>query len=352
VTPSQQDPATALMIEHLGSLDLGQRPLIVGDASGDIAAALARNPNCRASSWLRWAGGITPASSWPPPGPHSAAVIRLPKGKGAQVFAFGTSASVVSAGAPIALFGMNDEGIRSAARGLDAICEDIETKAVGHHARILMGRRRADFDVVRDLDDWRSQVSLPIAGVSRSWTIYPGLFAEGNIDAGTALLVSHLPGLRTDAHVLDYGSGTGIVAAHVQAACRSCALELLDADTLALAAAAQNVPSARIILGTSLADAGERYDLIISNPPIHHGVAEDRRVLDRLIADAPARLVAGGILQIVVQRRVAVVDALTRAFGHAQQVGATSRYSVFRAVRPLDPHARQEPTRSTRAEKK
>jgi 16S rRNA G1207 methylase RsmC len=62
-------------------------------------------------------------------------------------------------------------------------------------------------------------------------------------------------------------------------------------------------------------------------------VSEDRQVLERPIAQAPARLKAGGILQIVVQRRVAVIEALQRAFSDVERVAGNARFTVYRARR-------------------
>jgi 16S rRNA (guanine1207-N2)-methyltransferase len=330
------DPATTLLIEHLSQWTPGPLPLVVGDIGGRIADALSATRACSPAVWVRNAGGATAATAWPPAGPHSSALIRLPKGRSAEAFALGATASVLAPGAPIILFGMNAEGIRSAAGRLRAVAGEIGTLAVGYHARLWTGRRLADLEVPPDLSGWCSHVDLTIAGERRNWASYPGLFAADRIDEGTALLVGSLPRLKADAKVLDYGCGSGLVAAHVAALQPDVRLDLLDQDAVALVAAAQNVPGTRLILGDSLRSAGDvRYDLIVSNPPIHQGVAEDRSVLDRLIGEAPRHLAEGGSLQLVVQRRVAVAEALEAAFGNCTPLAATGQFSVFRATRTI-----------------
>ena len=102
----------------------------------------------------------------------------------------------------------------------------------------------------------------------------------------------------------------------------------------AVEAARENVPSARHAVGMRLADAGQpAYQVILSNPPLHQGIAEDRAALQRLIADAPAYLAAGGILQIVVQRRLALDRLFARHFADAGVVAENGRYRVWRAQR-------------------
>ena len=106
----------------------------------------------------------------------------------------------------------------------------------------------------------------------------------------------------------------------------------MDNDAVALEALRENVPAARGVLGGSLADAGRRgYDAIVSNPPLHQGIAEDRTLLERLITDAPAHLAPGGCLQIVVQRRVALDRLLGARFAAVETLAETGRYWVWRA---------------------
>jgi 16S rRNA (guanine1207-N2)-methyltransferase len=109
---------------------------------------------------------------------------------------------------------------------------------------------------------------------------------------------------------------------------------MLDTDTVALEAARENVPGGRPILGTHVADAGYKtYAAILSNPPLHQGVAEDHALLDRLVTDAPSHLAPGGLLQIVVQRRLPLDRLFAEHFGSAGVVAENGRFRVWRARR-------------------
>ncbi len=328
------DAAASVMAGALAHLHPGDRPLIVDEPAGLLVDTLAAQ-GVAASVWLRRAGGSEPAQAWPAAGPFSSALVRLPKAKDALDFALHVVASVVPAGAEIMVFGANDEGIRSAASHLEAVAEDVATVDARRHCRVLVGRRRAAIDGHKtSLSHWRRESEIAIAGGTRRWVSYPGLFAGGGLDEGTVLLLEHLPELADTARVLDFGCGAGIIGTGVRVKAPRARIDLLDADAIALEAARENVLDARLVLGDGLAAAGTmRYHAILSNPPLHDGVAEDHGALGRLIGEAPQHLVAGGVLQIVVQRRIKATELVQTAFGNVEMVAENGRFRVLRAKR-------------------
>jgi 16S rRNA (guanine1207-N2)-methyltransferase len=241
---------------------------------------------------------------------------------------------VLSSDGRVIVYGGNEEGIRSAAGMLERLCGGIETLAPRGHGRVLAAHRPADPSQLRaPLPAWRTTTTLEIADSRRDWVSYPGIFAANRIDEGTALLIGALPPLRAGARVLDYACGSGVIGAGAATLAPGIVLELLDNDSVALEAACENVPGARLHLGTALAVVSSaRYDAILSNPPLHKGLVEDPAQLEQLIADAPAHLQPGGILKIVVQRRVPLDRLLSQHFATVTTPAENGRYRVWRAA--------------------
>ena len=332
-----RDVATDVLIDLLDGIDIGERPLLVDEETGRLENALFAS-NVQAVHWLRRSVSLysdVGAAAWPPPGDFTSSLIRLPKSKQALDFALAAAASVVSAGSAIVLFGANGEGVRSAATRLSVVADDVATIATRRHCRVLLGRRRSVIEGHRQsLAAWRTIGEIDLLGVKRPWVAYPGVFAEGDLDAGTALLIGTLDPSSKAKRVLDFAGGTGVMAAAVRQLMPAAHIDLIEIDALALAAARENVPSARLLAGQALGAAGDqRYDFILSNPPIHDGIAEDHRVLEALITEAPHLLNANGELRIVVQRRIAASRLMEATFGMCDLLAENGGFRVLAARR-------------------
>ena len=333
--------------------DLGLGPgaavLVAGEASPVLLTAL-EQAGCASSLWLRRAGSslAAVARTWPADGPFAAALLRLPSAKEELDMMLHAAAARVAPGGAILVYGANDEGIRSVATRMEPLLGAIETIGQRAHCRVLLARRPQDVPGARArLADWRQSGQLEIAGTDRAWVSYPGTFAKGGLDAGTRLLLAALapgapspPGqlplaVSKDARILDFGCGTGVIAAHLRARWPDARIEMTDWDALAALAASENVPSAAAYAAAGLKDLdAAKYDLIVSNPPIHDGKAEDYTVLTRLIAEAPEKLGPKGALVLVVLGRVPVEEWLGAAFDKVETIAQDARYRVWCARGP------------------
>jgi release factor glutamine methyltransferase len=172
----------------------------------------------------------------------------------------------------------------------------------------------------------------------------PGVF-QPHSDARLLAAAMRERGLAVGARVLEVFAGSGAIAV---AAAREGATEVtvVDVSRRALLSAwvnaRRNGARVRVRRGDLFAPvAGERFDLILANPPYvpspadalprtgaaraWEGGGDGRLLLDRLCAEAPAHLNPGGTL-LLVQSSVcgerATLDRLEAAGLHAERVAA------------------------------
>lgn len=184
--------------------------------------------------------------------------------------------------------------------------------------------------------------------------------------AGSRFLQRHLR-VRPGERVLEIGAGFGLTAVlAARAGARVVATDLLPA---AVAAIGQNALLNGVAVDPRLGDgyapvAGERFDLICSNPPqmptppgrdrddplaaADNGGRDGWEILDRVIAGAPAHLAPGGRLVFTIFAFL----GRKAAFARLEAVGLTPRivaaetqsfprigYERLEYLRTLDPEA-------------
>jgi len=315
------------------------RVLVADDEGGAVERAFAE----RGAALVRWrrraTGAEAEAAPWPPETEVDAAALRLPKGREALRMTLHAVLSRVRPGGALWLYGHNDEGVRSAGRTLAELADDVRTADTRRHCRVWEARRGGT--VLRGrLDDWAEsfEVALPeAAGSGRIRLVsFPGCFAHGRLDPGSALLLEAVPPLAEGASALDFGCGVGVVALALRRASPGARVAGCDVDALALEAARRNLPGAGLHLGPGLAalPPGARFDAIASNPPFHRGVTRDTHALEALAAGAPGFLHPGGALWLVAQRTLPLPRWLSPAFARVDCVRERGGFRVWRAEAP------------------
>ena len=227
------------------------------------------------------------------------------------------AASVLDVGAPLWVYGANDEGAGSAGRVIEPLMGPARTVGSGGRCRVLEAVRREDTPSPRGtLAEWRRSTSLEFPDGPREWISYPGIFSHGRLDAGTRSLLEVIRRFPVAGRrVLDFACGSGVIGAFLSALEPTARVDFLDVDTVALAAACENVPGARLIPSDGFdALKHKRYDLIVSNPPYHEGKVQTGRVVERLVRAAPDHLETDGSLVLVTQRRLPLAGLMALTF--------------------------------------
>jgi 16S rRNA (guanine1207-N2)-methyltransferase len=167
------------------------------------------------------------------------------------------------------------------------------------------------------------------------WT-QPGIFSWDRLDAGSALLLKHLP--KFSGQGADIGAGIGFLAQHVlQESPNVSHITLVELDARACALLSKNVDAAR----SSVLRADIRHglptlaglDFVVMNPPFHDTGQEDRGLGLACIEAAAAALRKGGACWLVANRHLPYEPLLNQSFSRVVQHVQEAGYKIYEAVK-------------------
>ena len=357
-------PAAALLAANVIPPPAG-RVLLLGSSHRALAAALARRvpegevwlvdrdwPALTAAQRALEAGGVANARVSPeatvlPAGAAAfdAVALEAPNDRQLARRWLAEAHAALKPEGQLYLAGANDEGIRPIIDDAGALFGNAVLLDYRKRNRIARAVKRADG---ADEPAWLRAPGIE-PGSWREFTVdvrdcsfrvrsLPGIFAYDRLDGGTALLLAHLDVPR-GARVLDAGCGYGIIgllAARLGAA----RVDLVDVNLLAVAAAHENIARNRVegarAFPSDLFSAveGERYDLIVSNPPFHTGKAVSYDAAHALIDRAPHFLAPGGRLVLVANAFLPYDGRMRPLFKQVERLADTGRYQVLAATAP------------------
>jgi 16S rRNA (guanine1207-N2)-methyltransferase len=332
-----QDPALDVLLDCLPPWP-GSSPVLVVDDPAGLAEDALSGRGMLVTGWRRLAQGKRKASAWPEGSGFVAATLRMPRSKEALDFALDAIATVLAPGGEVFVYGGNDEGIKSVGKRLEQGWAAVETLDARKHSRVWRARLPDAPRPARPLDEHARSSTITVPWGSFEHVVLPGVFAKGGLDDASLLLLASMAAPAPGAHVLDFACGPGTLAQALLLREPSLKLQLLDADAPAVWCAKRNLPGCLVACGDSWGalPTYQRYDLIVSNPPIHSGKARDYTVVKRLIEGAAARLLPKGSLVLVVQAQVPVADTLNAHFDLVEVIAEDGRFKVWRTGRLRD----------------
>ncbi|RAU30684.1 class I SAM-dependent methyltransferase [Pseudomonas sp. RIT411] len=171
---------------------------------------------------------------------------------------------------------------------------------------------------------------------------HANVFCREGLDIGTRAFLPHLPQGLGQARVADLGCGNGVLALACALANPEAQFTLVDESYMAVQSARENWSAAfgerpvAIRAADGLADQAPRsLELILCNPPFHQQQVVGDFLAWRMFQQARAALTEKGELWLVGNRHLGYHVKLKRLFRRVEQIAATPKFVVLRAVQPL-----------------
>jgi len=221
--------------------------------------------------------------------------------------------------------GQKTDGVDSLFRACRKIVGNLPSITKGH-GRIFW------FEATDAFAEWTAP--QPEKGPHGYYTT-AGVFSDGAVDAGSALLAEALPP-KLPARMADLGAGWGFLAEPVLSREGVKSLDLIEAEALSLDCARLNVTDPRATF--HWADATQMtsapYDGIVMNPPFHAGRATDANLGRAFIQSASRLLAPHGKLWMVANRHLPYEATLGECFRNVDTIGGNGAFKLFHANRP------------------
>jgi 16S rRNA (guanine1207-N2)-methyltransferase len=325
------DAADRLILDEAADLLVGATIVVVGSAEL-AAAALARG-----AATVRVSDDLDPSTEELNPLVFAGAdvvLIRLTKSLAAldhvsrMIASSAPRVVVVVAGGRLKYMtvGMN-EVLRRSFRRLDV-------SLARQKSRVLIARDPATVspDAATRVHD--NGLDLWIGSVG-------GVFAASSVDIGTRAMLAAFTALPDYDTAIDFGCGTGILAAQLKRlrpAARVIASDVSAAAVVsARTTAAANELDIEVVRDGGLSTQPDAsVDLIVLNPPFHEGGAVSLDTAHGMFAEARRVLRPGGQLWTVWNSHLGYTGALVRTVGPTTQVSRNAKFTVAASTRSSD----------------
>lgn len=268
----------------------------------------------------------------------SNALVFLPKSKALINMTLGLVSEIVKENGTIVLAGTNDAGIRSANTSYEANVGPVEQKIVGKHSALYVGKNKklgmpAHAGAGKKIENYLSYSPLSFKDTTIEMANLPGVFSTGELDAGTKLLLEHIP--YNKKKVLDVGSGAGVIGALYKMKNPESEITLCDTSKLAVLASQKtfekNNLTGIILESDVFSNVSGTYDLILSNPPFHTGVETDYSFIQKFARDAKKHLNPRGEIYIVANSFLSYKEILEKHIGPTEVVADDNKFKVLKS---------------------
>jgi len=334
--------AVSQIIErNLHRIEPGGSILWINPEQDDVWRAL--NPRCKSLklfsqdhgsyAFLQRAGANIKFSAFPETSvKYDRVIVNLPRQKALLAMLLDCAADLVAEDGVLWLAGENKAGIKSSDKLLKLHFSRIRKVDNARHCSLFEATTPLNRDLFNPLD-YRQRWLMKCADNEIQVLSYPGVFAHGRLDDGTALLLETLAKMELQGDVLDFACGAGLIGACIAAQHAHTHVTLLDTSALAVRSCKETLEanglSGCVVASDGLSEIKNSFDLVVSNPPIHGGVKTDNRLGMRLLDSVHKHIRPGGQLMMVANVHLPYEHWLSKRFKRFSEMAVNENYKVI-----------------------
>jgi len=266
---------------------------------------------------------------------HDIVIILFPKSKAELAYTLAMLNDVVDENTVIYFVGEKNSGVKSVEKLSKGFLQHCQKDDAARHCMLFSGcflKQSTPFDEQK----WFTQYSIDVNGESITVFALPGVFSQEKLDVGTRLLLEHLPDYD-NCSLLDFGCGSGVIAAFITQRFTNVKPTLADVSALAIASAqktfSENGLSGKFIATDSMSNITGVYDNVISNPPFHQGLKTHYQATESFLAKISKHISNKGSLTIVANSFLKYQPIMEQHFGGVSQLTKSNGFTIYQAKR-------------------
>jgi len=163
-----------------------------------------------------------------------------------------------------------------------------------------------------------------------------GVFSKDKIDFGTSLLLQSLPQF-VEQKILDVGCGIGVIGITVAIKNPTSKIDMVDINKNTIKLSSENivknkVENARAFESNTYEKIVEKYDTIISNPPIRAG----KKVVHDIVLNAIDYLNSNGSIFVVIQEKQganSLIKAMMNCYENVEIINKNKGYFIIKGTK-------------------
>lgn len=181
----------------------------------------------------------------------------------------------------------------------------------------------------------QQKMTFTLLGLNLTFYTDHGVFSKGTIDYGTRVLIDSYVYKPQHRHILDLGCGYGPIGISLAKKFSNLQVDLVDVNLRAIALAKlnileNNVLNANVYESNIYERITQKYDCILTNPPIRAG----KKVVHEILENSIDYLNEHGEIYVVIQKKQGAPSAqkkLLEVFGNCEVVTKDRGYYVLRS---------------------
>lgn len=336
------DAADELMLEHMGTLELsGKRILIINDQFGALATGLLNHDiTVLTDSFvsaegikLNSSGEITPIHDLDKlSGLYDFVLIQLPKNLSYFEDLLCHLTHHLHEKSKLICGAMVKHLAPSSFDLLNKYIGETSTSLAQKKARLIFATfQKTKVDSVYPL-------KVRLDGFDKEFVNHSNLFSREKLDIGTRFLLEHMP--RGDfGRILDLGCANGVVGIKAKELCPSAHLVFSDESAMALLSAKANYQNhfqdEASFVWTNCYEKGEAnsLDLVLCNPPFHQSNTVGDFIAWQMFTDSLRALKPGGFIRVIGNSHLGYQVKLKKLFGNSKIVATNKKFMIVDAYK-------------------